>query len=172
MKTLYAIILIAFMVSCDNHKAQEGEDPLKTEVLAIHDEAMEKMDLLMSLQMQLLKNKDSTNAGQFEEAAKGLDEAHEKMMDWMYNFSNQFPHAVLKGGHHDNHNNHNNHDNHDDHSDMGHNGQETSAGIKPENEAELLKEEKEKVIALRDEMDRRIESAKELLRDHGNSASN
>ena len=154
MKLLYAITVIFIMTSCNNHKMHEGESALKTEVLAIHDEAMEKMDVLMSLQMQLLKEKDSSNASQFEEAAKGLDEAYENMMDWMRHFSSLFPHAVLKGDQHDKHANHGG---------MGHAGQETSASMSPEDEAVVLEEEKKKVMILRYNMNERIKKAQALL---------
>ena len=163
MKLLYAITLIFIMTSCENQKTHEGESALKTEVLAIHNEAMEKMDILMSLQMQLLKEKDSSNAFQFEEAAKDLDEAHENMMDWMRNFSSLFPHAVLKGDQHNNHANH---------ADMNHTRQETSASMSPEDEAVVLEEEKKKVIILRYKMNERIEKAQALLANGENESRN
>ena len=143
------------IASCQIQKTQEADDSLKTQVLAIHDEAMEKMDVIMKLQMQLLKRKDSANASQIEEAFKSLDDAHENMMAWMHNFSIRFPHAVLKGA--------NQHGNHTEHGGMDHGDGGMSESMKPEEEEALLKTEKEKVIALRDEMDESIEMAKALL---------
>lgn len=151
------ILLLVLIVSCAGNTKEhhEEDDPLKKEVIAIHDEAMDQMGITMRLKSQLKGSLDSARLEEYTVVMERLDNAHESMMVWMRNFSKQFPNATLKGGAH-----------HGDHGPMS----GTPDGQKERSEDEeqkLLMEEKEKVIALRKEMNEAIALGKALLNNEG-----
>jgi len=106
MRTLtYTLAFLASLAllgsSCESKKSAEDEDlsRLKTEVIQEHDIAMVKMGKLMKLKKELnAKNEtvaDSTISEEIDWTIRELDEAHESMMNWMRNFSQNFPAGTL-----------------------------------------------------------------------------
>lgn len=96
---------ILLMTSCDYSapetkngkvvKALDGTDSprekLATQVMAIHDSVMPKMDNIMKLKMRLKASIDTTNSDTFKLAALNainqLEIADEQMMQWMRNYN-------------------------------------------------------------------------------------
>ncbi|MEM1135895.1 MAG: hypothetical protein AAGI07_08635 [Bacteroidota bacterium] len=160
MRSILKVIFFSIIVSCGStadQKSVQEEDPLKAEVIAIHDEAMAKMGTMMSLEQQLKEvisttdaTLDSTQIKDYEKSIQELSGAHDAMMEWMRNFSKTFPHETLAG---------------DDH--KGHQMGTSENGSKrtEEETKRLLEVEKEKAIALRDRINKSISNAELLIKD-------
>lgn len=95
IETIVTALLLCFViVACDNHKK------LYDEVMAIHDEAMLKMDRIMKLKQTLKSKADSLKSdttknfpAELEEIKSlqtKLDTADESMMVWMREFHQDY----------------------------------------------------------------------------------
>ena len=92
-KLLIPLILLLSVLACDSYNTQEQVD----KVLNVHDEVMPKIGEVMTLKKQLLdKAKDLTDSlqvNQLTNLAQSLENAHEGMMVWMREWSqNAQPH--------------------------------------------------------------------------------
>jgi hypothetical protein len=83
---------LALLVACQGGASgQEEKKELETRVLAIHDEAMTRMDEIIRLRRTLRDTRDTLAARQADSTAiltlereiNGLDQADEAMMQWM-----------------------------------------------------------------------------------------
>lgn len=98
MKKLFILLItpLTLLTSCK----EEKETTQMQEVIAIHDEVMDKMTELGNLvgELNTLEN-DSTEIGQnYMDARKDLQAAHKSMMDWMQNFGDRFNHDEISKG--------------------------------------------------------------------------
>ncbi|HEY9184923.1 MAG TPA: hypothetical protein VIM94_06345 [Salegentibacter sp.] len=87
------IFLSIGFFSCNNEsEARKQYEENYDEVLRIHDEVMPKMGELNALSMRLKKKIDTTSNDlqKHEEAIKDLENAHDFMMDWMHDFSDNY----------------------------------------------------------------------------------
>lgn len=87
------IFLSIGFFSCNNEsEAKKQYEENYNEVLRIHDEVMPKMGELSALSMKLKKQIDTTSNDfqKYEEAREDLENAHDFMMDWMHNFSDNY----------------------------------------------------------------------------------
>jgi len=128
------LFLLAILVLLGSCKTQEEPTQMQ-QVMAIHDEVMPKMGTLSKLVAQLKPLADSTETGlEYQKAMHDLQAANRSMMNWMRGFGERFD------------------------SDEILNGKPLSA----EKQA-WLKEEEEKVKALREEINTSIANAEQLL---------
>ncbi len=69
------------------------------EVMAVHDELMPEMSTISRLVGELRPKVDSTDQGMvYEKAMKNLQEANAQMMDWMQDFTDRFdPDETMNG---------------------------------------------------------------------------
>ncbi|HET8736415.1 MAG TPA: hypothetical protein VFM69_07440 [Pricia sp.] len=115
---------------------EEAQNTKMEEIMAVHDEVMPKMGRLGTLVGELkgMEN-DSTETGRkYQEARQDLQEANQAMMDWMQNFGNRFTSDEILNG-----------------------------AALPEKKKQWLNEEKEKVKAVRNQINSSIENAENLL---------
>ncbi len=104
MKKLFGIlatILLIGNISCKGEKKGDTEaaNEQMDKVMAIHDEVMPKMSVMGQLVGELSSKEDSTEIGmQYKEARKGLQDAHQAMMDWMQGFGNRFDSDEILNG--------------------------------------------------------------------------
>lgn len=95
-KFIVLFSMFAVLVSCQKETSQAKEDYDKTlkEVFAYHDEAMPKMGEIADL-IATLEKKTALEAEQpdeeFLKAKERLKQAHDHMMTWMKDFSENFP---------------------------------------------------------------------------------
>lgn len=140
MKKYIAIAILLSMTIVGACKEESKVDPSATmmkEVLAVHDEVMPKMSKISKLVATLKPKVDSTERGMaYERAMKDLQESNMEMMDWMQNFGNRFePDEIM-------------------------NGKELTSEKK-----RWLKEEKQKIEALKQNVEVNISEAEELLKE-------
>ncbi|WP_339880828.1 hypothetical protein [uncultured Algoriphagus sp.] len=96
-----AIVTVSF--SCHTEKSEDEMKmaELKAEVIRVHDDAMAKMGQLSKLKsklvskMETMGNQDSLN--HIKQTVIQITAADEAMMDWMRNFSKNFPAGFLIG---------------------------------------------------------------------------
>ncbi|QLE01436.1 hypothetical protein HX109_07610 [Galbibacter sp. BG1] len=137
MKKLFIIIVVAsFSIAGCKQEEKKNNEPSKMEmVMAVHDSLMPKMNTITKLIGDLNTKVDTTEVGKkYEMAKQDLQAAHKSMMDWMKEFGDRFDHEEIL------------------------NGKELS-----EEKKEWLKEEEEKVKALKEEINSSIENAEKLL---------
>jgi predicted RNase H-like nuclease (RuvC/YqgF family) len=89
---LYLVAILAFS-ACGNKEndAQQAQDALETEVMALHDEAMADMGKIYRLRRNLSSLRDTLQAQSGDTATinlltrriQELNDADEAMMDWM-----------------------------------------------------------------------------------------
>lgn len=97
-KIIVLFSVFAVLVSCQNETSpaeKEYNDTLK-EVFDYHDEAMPKMgeiaDLIAKLEVQIVSDSDSNPPEEELVMAKErLEQAHDHMMAWMKDFSENYP---------------------------------------------------------------------------------
>ena len=149
MKTLFkmgavlfgVLMLTLFSTACKEEKKDpqaEADKARMEEVIAIHDEVMPKMQEISGLVAELKPLADSTEWGQpYRIAMEDLQDAHQSMMDWMKGFGDRFDY------------------------------EETMKGkpLSPEKQ-EWLKEEEEKVKAMRDQVNQSLKNAKKVLEEY------
>jgi len=135
---LVALLSIILLVACkQEEKKTDPSAAMMKETLAVHDEVMPKMTTISKLVATLRPKIDSTEQGLvYEKAMKNLQESNTEMMDWMQGFGNRFD------------------------SDEIMNGKE----LTPEKKR-WLKEEKQKIEALKQNVDVHISEAEALLQE-------
>jgi len=89
MKKILAALLVSFaLLSCKDEKKQEKD--LLNEVIKVHDQVMEKDQLIMTNKMQLdtlmQQNKDPQLNNEAKKLSAQLDSADARMEDWMHKF--------------------------------------------------------------------------------------
>ncbi|MDQ7917613.1 hypothetical protein RBU60_08505 [Mesonia sp. MT50] len=95
-KIILLFSVCAVLMSCQEETSQAKEDYDKTlkEVFAYHDEAMPKMGEIANL-IATLEKKTTLETGEPDEellkAEQRLKQAHDHMMTWMKDFSENFP---------------------------------------------------------------------------------
>ncbi len=138
MKKILAVLFTTvFVLSCKQEKKVEEGPTQMEEVMAIHDEVMPKMRTLSKLVADLKEKVDTTATGkEYEMAMKDLQEANKSMMDWMMGFGDRFDSDEILEG----------------------------KELSPEKQ-EWLNEEKEKVEALKEQINTSIENAEALLKE-------
>ncbi|WP_394974652.1 hypothetical protein [uncultured Croceitalea sp.] len=138
MKKILAVLFTTvFVLSCKQEKKVEEGPTQMEEVMAIHDEVMPKMGTLSKLVADLKEKVDTTATGkEYEMAMKDLQEANKSMMDWMMGFGDRFDSDEILEG----------------------------KELSPEKQ-EWLNEEKEKVEALKEQINTSIENAEALLKE-------
>ena len=132
---LTALFCLTILGACKEEKKVDPSAIMMKEVLAVHDEVMPKMSKISKLVATLKPKVDSTEQGMvYQRAMKDLQESNMEMMDWMQNFGNRFePDEIM-------------------------NGKELS----PEKKR-WLKEEKQKIEALKQNVEVHISEAEALL---------
>lgn len=126
---------LLLIISCKQEEKSEKGPTQMEQVMAIHDEVMPKMGILGKYTAELKAKVDTTEMGrQYEAAMKDLQQANTSMMDWMMGFGDRFD------------------------SDEILNGKELTA-----EKQEWLKEEEEKVKAVKEQINSSIEKAESLL---------
>lgn len=93
MKSLYIVLAVLLFISCDNEikEQQIAFDNLKEKAMEAHDVIMPKMGDLMDLSNQLSQKMDSTNTDVMMSKKGELQKAHDDMMVWMRDYSEKFP---------------------------------------------------------------------------------
>ena len=133
-KIAFLFIFSVLILSCKEEKKDPSAEQMK-EVLAVHDEVMPKMNTISKLVAQLKPKVDSTEQGMvYEKAMKELQESNTEMMDWMQRFSNRFDSDEIMNG----------------------------KALTPEKKR-WLQEEKQKIEALRQNVEVNISEAEALL---------
>lgn len=100
-KILVLFSVFAILISCEKETSQAKEEYDKTlkEVFAYHDEAMPKMGEIADL-IGTLKKKNALETAEpnekFLKAEERLKNAHDHMMTWMKDFSENFPDVHTK----------------------------------------------------------------------------
>ena len=101
MKKVLALLVFTGMflnISCKEKKEIEEQTKMD-QVMEIHNEAMDKMNIIAKLVGELKSKVDTTEMGQkYEVAMKDLQAAHKSMMDWMQSFGTRFDHAEIMEG--------------------------------------------------------------------------
>ena len=94
---LFMSCLLLF-TSCKEEKKDNAPTQME-EVMAVHNEAMDKMGKLGKLVGQLKPTVDSLGTNSPEaKAMSDLQEANKAMMDWMQNFGTRFePEEIMEG---------------------------------------------------------------------------
>ena len=87
---LFGLILLGMTTSCQSDKAKE--EKLATEVLALHDEVMPKMQDIMKMKKELNKVKNGLDSNSVEiknihQMLSALEKADKDMMDWMHAYN-------------------------------------------------------------------------------------
>jgi len=127
-------LFLTVLVSCKDEKKDPSAEQMK-EVLAVHDEVMPKMGAIAKLVGQLKPKVDSTEQGKvFEKAMKDLQESNAEMMEWMQRFGERFDSDEIMNG----------------------------KALTPEKKR-WLKEEKQKIEALKQNVEVTISEAEALL---------
>ncbi|WP_299321730.1 hypothetical protein [uncultured Maribacter sp.] len=137
MKNILYTLAIATLITFTSCKeTKKAEEPSKMEnVMSIHDEVMPKMGTLGKLVGQLKPMADSLGAESVEaKAIKDLQEANRSMMDWMQGFGDRFDSEEIMDG------------------------KELS-----DEKKQWLKEEEEKVLQVKENINSSIERAEEIL---------
>lgn len=141
LKTLLIAILAITVMSCgETTSSNETEfNQLLKEVFDVHDEMMPQMGKLSELRQQLedRAKEEPMNAIAYKEAAADLESAHKGMMDWMKDFGEVFPYKEDRL--------------------EGMSEEEINKSI------ELMKDQKVKVDAMKQDMEESMENAKVLL---------
>ncbi|WP_044173147.1 hypothetical protein [Flectobacillus major] len=87
-KIIIPVLLLGIATSCNKAQEEDQQKKLIEEVIAVHDEVMPKMDVIMSLKGQLDSvskvSKDSIKA---KELFVQLDSADIKMSNWMAEYN-------------------------------------------------------------------------------------
>ncbi|MGJ8683112.1 MAG: hypothetical protein ACSHWW_00715 [Nonlabens sp.] len=93
MKTLYTLMAILLLVSCNEElkEQQVAFESMKQQAMEAHDVIMPKMGDLMDLSNQLSQKMDSTNTDVIMSKKGELQKAHDDMMVWMRDYSEKFP---------------------------------------------------------------------------------
>lgn len=133
-KITFLFLFSILILSCKEEKKDPSAEQMK-EVLAVHDEVMPKMGTIAKLVAQLKPKVDSTAQGKvYEKAMKDLQESNAEMMDWMQRFGNRFDSDEIMNG----------------------------KALTPEKKR-WLKEEKQKIEALKQNVEVHISEAEALL---------
>ncbi|WP_081209295.1 hypothetical protein [Salegentibacter sediminis] len=95
LKTQWFLLIflsIGFLACNNESDARKEYEQNYDEVLRIHDEVMPKMGELNALSMKLKEKTDSSSRDfqTYKEARKDLENAHDFMMDWMHDFSDNY----------------------------------------------------------------------------------
>ena len=134
---LVIAVLIAglLLAKCKEEKKKEVSEVTMETVMALHDEVMPKMGSIGKLVATLKPMADSTEAGQaYGKAMKDLQDSHEAMMKWMQGFGDRFDSDEIMNG-----------------------------KALTEEKEQWLKEEAEKMEALKEQINASIARAEELL---------
>ncbi len=135
-KIVFLFLFTTIVISCKEEKKEDPSAATMKEVLAVHDEVMPKMSTIGKLVAQLKSKVDTTEQGMaYEKAMKDLQESNKEMMEWMQGFGDRFD------------------------SDEIMNGKELTAEKK-----RWLKEEKQKIEALQQNVEITISEAEVLLK--------
>ncbi|MDB4292028.1 hypothetical protein N9954_01370 [Maribacter sp.] len=133
-KIAFLLFFSVLISSCKEEKKDPSAEQMK-EVLAVHDEVMPKMGTISKLVAQLKPKVDSTEQGKtYEKAMKGLQESNTEMMEWMQRFGERFDSDEIMNG----------------------------KALTPEKKR-WLKEEKQKIEALKQNVEVTISEAEALL---------
>jgi len=94
------IISALFIFSCTEKKKESAQDQLMQSVMAVHDVVMPKMGDIMKYKKQINEKIEELKAAgeeanqdaisKLEQISNDLDDAHEKMMNWMHEFHRDF----------------------------------------------------------------------------------
>lgn len=134
-KLTFLCIFSVLILSCKEETKDPSAQQMK-EVLVVHDEVMPKMGTISKLVVQLKPKVDSTEQGMvYEKAMKDLQESNTEMMEWMKRFSGRFDSDEIMNG----------------------------KALTPEKKR-WLKEEKQKIEALKQNVEVNISEAEALLR--------
>jgi hypothetical protein len=88
-KILITISLLASLTACQKNK-EDKQKTMISEVMAVHDEVMPKMDDIMSLKSSLDSViKVSPDSAKAKTLYSNLDIADNQMMDWMGNYDSE-----------------------------------------------------------------------------------
>lgn len=134
-KITFLFIFSVLFLSCKEETKDPSAQQMK-EVLVVHDEVMPKMGTISNLVAQLKPKVDSTEQGMAnEKAMKDLQESYSEMMEWMKRFNGRFESDEILNG----------------------------KALTPEKKR-WLKEEKQKIEALKQNVEVNISEAEALLR--------
>jgi hypothetical protein len=99
----YLLLSIVLLSACKNEVTPDQKeleaktatyDALIVEAMAVHDEVMPKMGVLMEYRGRMQEQiKDSRMNNEFAIAKSKLNEAHDGMMEWMRDYSEKFPYG-------------------------------------------------------------------------------
>lgn len=102
MKLFTLNLFIAFFIltSCTETQPEEAKvfDQKMTETIAIHDEVMPEMSRITNLIQTLESQVDSTNANLYKPVILDLKTGHDKMMEWMKDFGDDFSKTEINDG--------------------------------------------------------------------------
>ena len=134
-KITFLFIFSVLFLSCKEETKDPSAQQMK-EVLVVHDEVMPKMGTISNLVAQLKPKVDSTEQGMaYEKAMKDLQKSNSEMMEWMKRFTGRFESDEILNG----------------------------KALTPEKKR-WLKEEKQKIEALKQNVEVNISEAEALLR--------
>lgn len=88
-KTIITMSLFASLTACQKN-VEDKQKLMISEVMAVHDEVMPKMDDIMSLKSSLDSAiKVSPDSAKAKKLYSALDGADNQMMDWMENYDSE-----------------------------------------------------------------------------------
>jgi len=98
-KVIFAFI-IGLIVSCADSTPKEVEqfNEKMDKTIAIHDEVMPEMSKINRLMGKLNAKIDTTNIESYKSAIKDLEAGHDKMMNWMKDFGDEFSKTEINQG--------------------------------------------------------------------------
>lgn len=99
---IYLIAILLFATSCKSNEGDPVENQmsefgqLQEQTLDIHDETMDELGVLMDLSIEVEERQKTENLPketmeELEAAKIDLDNAYDAMMDWMKDYSTNFP---------------------------------------------------------------------------------
>ncbi len=81
------LALVLVIAACADEQAREN-NRLREEIIAVHDEAMEKIGSMYELEVKLqtIPNTDPLRQQSVDKAIADLQQANKKMFDWMHQY--------------------------------------------------------------------------------------
>ena len=85
---LFSILALLLAISACTDEQTSENSRLREEIIAVHDEAMEKIGLMYELEVKLqaIANADLLRKKSLDQAIADLQQANKKMFDWMHQY--------------------------------------------------------------------------------------
>lgn len=100
LSPLFLTLLVCVIISCEDSKPKEVKqfNEKMDQTIAIHDEVMPEMTKINRLIGKLEAKMDTTNIDTYKPAVESLKIGHDKMMNWMKDFGDEFSKTEINQG--------------------------------------------------------------------------